>query len=354
MGPAHQRFKADDSPAAEIDFGLVMENQLAGSQCAPQVGFDLQSGDGALPHGGIEDRKTRLAGSFGGVHGDIGVAQNFFGRLIVVVTKRHSHAEGGEHRTAFEQEGKTHVGLNAFGDAPGVFDGVNVFDEHGKLIAAEARHGAAQAAHEIGRANGLGQTQGHTDQQLVSCDVAETVVDDLEVIEIEKEHAEDPAGIELALLHAAAQALGKEGAVGEAGQGVHRGMAAHLFPGGEGHAAVIMGAMGDDCEEHGADEQPTNQQQEVFVLYCLGALSGDGPRDFRGERRPRVQDGFILAVDGHFRDLGPEFFRGRGGFRYGGYGEPGSRAGNAENVQRQMIAAFRAIEEHRFQHPRLD
>ena len=91
---------------------------------------------------------------------------------------------------------------------------VEVLDDHHELVAAEARE-------QVGLAQRRRQRAGHALQQLVADPVAERVVDVLEAVEVDEQHA-DAAAAALRLRDRLRQPLVQQQPVGQAGQRVAR------------------------------------------------------------------------------------------------------------------------------------
>ncbi len=79
-------------------------------------------------------------------------------------------------------------GEDPLGDDDDVLRPVEAVEQHGELVAAEARDG-------VGRAHALAQALGDRDQQLVADRVAERVVDGLEVVDVDEQHGDGRIGL---------------------------------------------------------------------------------------------------------------------------------------------------------------
>ena len=138
---------------------------------------------------------------------------------------------------------------------------VDVLGQHGELVAAEARHGVLgpQRLLDAGRDGG---------EQLVAGRVAEAVVDELELVEVEEEHR-DRAAAGAALRQRVLEPVEEEVAVGERREGVVEGVVAR---------ALLGGAPLDRVGEHVGD-----RLQEVDVLGVeLAQLEGLDAEDAVG------------------------------------------------------------------------
>ena len=114
---------------------------------------------------------------------------------------------------AGDVEGLRERGAQAAGGDRGQRLVVDADAEHGELVAAEP-------GDEVLLAHGARRRCGDLDQQPVAGLVAEAVVDDLEVVEVEEEH-----GDALARLGGSLERRDERGAVRQAGEGVEPGAA---------------------------------------------------------------------------------------------------------------------------------
>jgi hypothetical protein len=120
MLPAQQGFEADDLAGMDLKGGLIEDAKLATVEGGAQIGFDLEAGDGAIVHSGIEELGAASTHGLGAAQGGLGVAQRIVGSLLLGGTKRNSNTEGGANRTLVEDQGSGHGSLNALGDAENV------------------------------------------------------------------------------------------------------------------------------------------------------------------------------------------------------------------------------------------
>src|ERR1700738_4934741 len=75
MVPTNEGFDADDPPRRQVNDGLVVEDELAIVEAATEGSFDLEAVDGGGMHLSSVDLGSTLATAFGGVHGQVGVAE---------------------------------------------------------------------------------------------------------------------------------------------------------------------------------------------------------------------------------------------------------------------------------------
>jgi hypothetical protein len=219
--PAQERLDARDLPVVEGDHRLVDEPQLALVERLAQRPLQLQALDRLAAHRGVEDLAASLAELLGAVHGRIGVAQQ---RVRVDAFARRAAGDADARRDVARlalDDQRIAQGLGEpAGDAQRVVLADHAGQQHGELVAAEPRDDVvgAQAAR---------QALGHRADQPVAGAVAERVVDDLEVVEVDEEHGDAPG----APAEIAGQALEEQLAVGQAGERVVVGLPGELLLG---------------------------------------------------------------------------------------------------------------------------
>jgi hypothetical protein len=98
MAPAHQRFELAHPTIFELDQRLIEDFELlvAWLERPAQVGFELQTVDGARGHARIEQRPARLAAILGGVQGQVGVPEQLV-HVGAVLRGGHPDGDRGEH-----------------------------------------------------------------------------------------------------------------------------------------------------------------------------------------------------------------------------------------------------------------
>jgi hypothetical protein len=101
---------------------------------------------------------------------------------------------------------------DALGDRLGRFGHRSRLDQHGELVATET-------GHRVARAGGGADAFGHGHQQAVAGRMPEAVIDRLEVIEVQEQHA-DRISAPVASVHGMRETVQEQGAVGQAGEGV--------------------------------------------------------------------------------------------------------------------------------------
>src|SRR5207249_4413257 len=130
------------------------------------------------------------------------------GLLVARLAHRDADRRGADDLLVLDLDGFLEGGLDALGDVDGVLGVLDVFEEDGELVAAEAGDGVAGSHRELEAPRGL-------DEQGVAGAVAHAVVDELEAIEVEEEDAEEAVLLAPRVADAVAQAVDEERAVGQ-------------------------------------------------------------------------------------------------------------------------------------------
>ena len=97
-----------------------------------------------------------------------------------------------DHAARAASNGRRMAAMIAVGDPLGARERAGVLQQHGELVAAEARRG-------VGVARARDEALGDRAQQLVARRVADAVVDGLEAVEVDEQHREVAAAAGAAL-----------------------------------------------------------------------------------------------------------------------------------------------------------
>jgi hypothetical protein len=217
--PAHQRLEAGGLAADEVDQRLVVDGKRAGLDRRPEIELEETPRLDARVHLRLEEAEGSPAVALGPIEGDVGVLEKPVGVQAVARSERHADAGADRNRMAVEIVGLGDSGnqpLREVGHVGGVRD---IALEHGKFVAAEARH-------ELVGAQFRTEAPGHRPEQQIPDGMAECVVDPFEVVEVytERRHAAAMAcDADEHLLHA----LAEEHPVRQAGQRVVVGHVGH-------------------------------------------------------------------------------------------------------------------------------
>ena len=159
----------------------------------------------------LEEAIDAAAVGLGAVERHVGVLQELVGVGAVGGRERDADAGVDHHHVAVNVVGRA----DRLGDAPGQplrVGGIgDVGLDDGELVAADARDG-------VGFAHAAAQPAGHHPQQLVAGRMAERVVDVLELVEIETQHREPLAALDMGQRFA--EALAQQQAVRQVGESV--------------------------------------------------------------------------------------------------------------------------------------
>ncbi len=211
MLPANECLEPDDRPVGDLHGGLVVHDQLVAVERAAQVGLELE----AIERGVVERRlvpaHARLAVLLREVHRHVGVADQLVGSVAGPV-QRHTRARGDHEALACELERQREAVDDARGVLGDLVDRGLVLQQDRELVAAEPSHGVAGSY----RAEQALTDRG---QQLVADRVAEAVVDGLEAVEVEDDHA-DRAAVAGLPGKSVLEPVGEQRPVGELGQRV--------------------------------------------------------------------------------------------------------------------------------------
>ena len=177
--PANERLRADRLTGREAEDRLVVEDELAAGQRAPESALHRRAFLRLLLHPLCEELKAVAARLLRAIHRGVDVRDEHLG--VLAVAREETDADGrlDEELPFLDQERlrdhlqdlprhRRRVGL-----AP---DPVH---EQKELVPAYARHGVV-------RADAAPKAVGRLHEKLVACRVAERVVDALEVVEVEE------------------------------------------------------------------------------------------------------------------------------------------------------------------------
>ena len=161
------------------DDRLVVQPQLVAVDRTAQVVLDPQPGDRPVAHRLVEQLVAGPPALLGPVHRGVGVADQLLGALAAA-GERDADAGGDEVLVAGEHERAGEHRRDPLGHLDRVVLAADVLEQHPELVAAEPGDGVA-CAHR------LLQPRRDGGEQLVADVVAEAVVDQLEVVEVEEQ-----------------------------------------------------------------------------------------------------------------------------------------------------------------------
>ena len=160
------------------------------------------------------------------IHGGVGIAHDLVGVAVLGAREGNADARGREHLTPADGKWRVQRGLDAERDGVGLFFLAELVQENRELVSAQPGQGVSLPEARL-------EATRHGREQLVSHQVAQTVVDDLEAIEVEVQHREPAAGGPcLDRVEAPPEAFHEDRAIAEPGQRVESsGAAKGIGPG---------------------------------------------------------------------------------------------------------------------------
>ncbi len=236
MAPTDQRLEAGDLAGAEVDDGLVVERQLVAVEGVAQLPFHLQPLHRPRSHLGVEEDAAGAAALLGPVHRRVGVADQQLGVDVPIFSRAgdgDADAGADEVVDAVDRERLGEGGGDAIGDRQRLVFVGEAIDQDPELVAAEA-------GDDVSRAQVGAQARRHGAQQGVAGVMAEAVVDQLEVVEVEEEDA-DRRARDRGFAESVAEGVDEAEPVGEPGQRVVQDAVAQRLVGG-----VALDRVGED------------------------------------------------------------------------------------------------------------
>jgi hypothetical protein len=211
--PANQGFKPNDLPGMDLKDGLVEDAELAAIESSAQIGFELQTGDGAIVHAGIEQLGAVATHRLSAAESGFSIAQGIVGSSRLDGAEGTADADVRAHLALLEDEGSGHGGMNALGDAKNVTGISARFQQNGELIASKAREyniadGAFVGARDrVGAAEASLQAKADFDEDLISGGSAHGVVESLKGVDVHQQEGVPELGIPLRLREAALETV---------------------------------------------------------------------------------------------------------------------------------------------------
>ncbi len=237
-----------------------------------QVGLDLQTRHQAGSHIRIENLVTSLAQGFGPIHGRICIPQHVIRVLVGGVAEGNPDARRSENFFPAEYERRCQYLHEPVRSQPRVARIFKIIEQDREFVSAQARHGErfSQARDRICHSQALLQSIGHGEQELISNQVAQAVVDHLESIEVQEENRKQMIFSAFRVFDQASESINEQKPIGQARQWVR-----HLSFGNvglrSGHARGHPGSVanGEPSAQHPA-------KGPVFVQHAMLALEMRG------------------------------------------------------------------------------
>ena len=189
-----------------------MQAELLALQTEPQLVLESERLAELARHLSAEDLVAAAPGLLGRVHRDVGAPDQLLAARAAVGRVDHDADARAERERALGDDRGLGEALEQPLGERGRVGLAPALDEHGELVAAEARHGVA-------RARGRAEAARHLQQHLVADVVPEAVVDLLEPVEVD-EQQRDRCARALPARQRLLEPVAEERAVGEAGEAV--------------------------------------------------------------------------------------------------------------------------------------
>ena len=183
MLPPNECLDTDHLRAGEGDDRLVVHAELFPHERAAQRALDLETTNGPIAHRLVEQLDAPPSQLLGREHGYVRVAQEPGRRVVLAFRDDRPDARIEEDLVGVQRERLIEHTAQAPGERDHVLGARDVVADDRQLVAAEARQPVAGPQHS-------GEPPGNRGEQLIAGFVAEAVVDDLEVVEIEDHQAD--------------------------------------------------------------------------------------------------------------------------------------------------------------------
>jgi hypothetical protein len=182
--PSDECLEAQQRAGVELDDRLVLEDELSQSHRVAEVVLQLQGPLHLGVHPRREELNAVLALALGHVHREVGVAHQFVRRVVAQARRAaDSQPDAACHGDScvVDDDRVAQSGQRAFGQRESVSRVVRA-EHDGELVTAEP-------SDRLPVKSDRAQSERHDAQQFVTCRVPERVVDDLEVVEVDEQHA---------------------------------------------------------------------------------------------------------------------------------------------------------------------
>ena len=220
VAPADQRLHAGHPTGGEGDDRLVDDLELAARDAPGELHAQAVAGHDRGVHQRLEDGDAIRPAALGAVHRDVGVAQQVVRAGDPVAGRGDADARADRDLLAQDRERDPQRVDDAMGDIEGMTQRGVVLEQDRELVATET------GGEVVGRDAGP-EPLGHRDEEPVARRMAQGVVDDLEVVEVEEQH--DGQRVGAWGEEAVVDLLAEQGPVGEAGQRIVMGLMAELL-----------------------------------------------------------------------------------------------------------------------------
>ena len=178
--PSGQHLEAGQHAGVQIDDRLVVRHDLVALDASTKFVGGAQGDDRCVVHALGEDLDAVAAASLGAVHGRVGIAQQVAGGHIGAIGNSDADAAGDEQLDAVDGQRPGDLGAQPLGRGGRRAVGRVLAEDDDELVATEPAEHVVIAQHRA-------QSLRHAAQQLVAGGVAQAVVDDLEVVDVDEQ-----------------------------------------------------------------------------------------------------------------------------------------------------------------------
>jgi hypothetical protein len=263
MLPPEQRLDAGHPARANGHDGLVPQHELVPVERVAEVGLELEPRHGLVAHGVVEDHVRGAPVGLGAIERGVRVAEHVGGAGVARRAQRDADARGGEDLLALERERLRELLTDPLGDEGGIAIVLEPGQQDGEFVSAEPRDGAGadprvprvgrlEPTDRVARSEARFQPMRGLHEQLITGVMPETVVDVLEMIQIQEQQREAEPRMPLAVLDQPAEPVHEQHAIRKPGQRIGHLAAGDVGqrPGHPGRPAAFV------PDDHAAGEHP--------------------------------------------------------------------------------------------------
>lgn len=162
------------------DDGLKVQDDFVVLQCLAEFVLGGHGLNGAVEHVGLEDLDAVAPGSLGAMQGEGGILEQLVGVGVLGRADGYAVAGGSVDYVSVNVHGRGENGPDAAYDVYGPAR-AGVLKQQDEFVAAEAGHG-------VGFPHGVSQAAGDFLEQFVARQMAQTVIDLFEIVQIQEHH----------------------------------------------------------------------------------------------------------------------------------------------------------------------
>ena len=270
MLPAHQRFYTHNAAGGEVNLGLVVQQKFTPLQGAAHGTLHVQAGDGRGAHFWHKLAHAVAAMLFDAVHGDIGIAQQNLAMVAIAREDGDPNTGGHKHLAPHQLHRACQRRLDFFCHLRHVVWLGQIGEHNDKFITPQTCHG-------IGLTHTGGQPFGNLFEQSITHQMARSVVNQFEVVQVQQHHPHHQAvalGPGNGLLDAVIEqvAVGKPGQAVVVGLVLQRGLVLNAVTDVVDDAHKVRGGRTREVAHRG-NVQLVPKQGAVFAVVAQNGLA---------------------------------------------------------------------------------